>query len=232
MNQTPSLLIVDDNRGMVKALQDISAMVNVQSVGAGSGAEALQALTQRPFDCVLSDVVMAELDGVTLHQAIRERWPDTLFILMTTYMTEDLVTEQLAAGALAVLEKPLEAHHLVAFLNYLKTKQTVAVVSDEGEIRPALQRHGYTVIPTTPSEMDGQTLITTASLILLRYVMTSLPQLPALRVTARHKKVAAAAIRKRGAYGYLSKPLIIKELLKSIADVQRAKMRRLLIPPK
>mgnify|MGYP006287350407 CR=1 FL=1 len=244
MSQSVCILIVDDNRSMVKTLQDISAVMNCWSVGVTSGAEALEKLAQQRFDCVLSDVSMAGISGVALQRAIHERWPETLVILMAAYMTEMLVQKQLAAGALAVLEKPLDVQLLATFFSYLRRKQAIAVISHDNNVTSTLRRHGYDVTQATPSTTIQQALIQKVSLIILdldvhsgddlstlQHLATHFPSQPLLLITTHHRKAATRIIKIREAYGWLPKPFQMQDLIALISKLQRKRMQRLLEQP-
>ena len=245
MRKPPRILIVDDNRSMVRTLQDISAAMNCQTVGVTSGAAALEKLTQQRFDCVLSDIAMADVDGEALHQAIRERWPGTLVILMTAYMTEALAQKHLAAGALAMLEKPLDVQRLATFFSYLKRRWAIAVISDDTKMISAVRDHGYDVTQPAPSTADWQLLVKRVGLIILdldirsadslsalRQLAMHFPHQPVLMITTHHRKTAAKITEMRETYGWLSRPFQGQELITLISKLQRKQMQQLLEHPR
>ena len=69
------ILIVDDDAGICQSLQDLLEQERCRVDTAPSGIHALRYLQQQEFDLVLSDVVMPDMDGYQLYQAIRKRPP-------------------------------------------------------------------------------------------------------------------------------------------------------------
>jgi signal transduction histidine kinase len=86
MNSLPkSVLIVDDNSVNRKLLRLILQAENYTTAETGDGIEALAALKVQPFDIVVSDVLMPNMDGYVLCREVRQRveFKDLLFILYT-----------------------------------------------------------------------------------------------------------------------------------------------------
>ncbi len=100
------ILIVDDS------LVDrrIAARVLVQAGGwspayASNGVEALEAMAKSLPRVVLTDLQMPQMDGLTLVQQIRERYPKVPVILMTGTGSEEIAVQALRAGAASYVPK-------------------------------------------------------------------------------------------------------------------------------
>lgn len=110
----PSLLVVDDDAMMRNVLQKILDRENVELLVASSGAEALRMLEERgeAVDLLVTDFVMPGMDGRTLADLVRQRWPG-MKVLYQTGFSEQLFDNrlELEEGA-AFLEKPFTARGL------------------------------------------------------------------------------------------------------------------------
>ncbi len=82
---TKSLLIVDDEenvrRALARALREEGCSIRF----AGSGVEALELLEKEPADMVLSDHLMPRMTGLELMREVHQRYPNTLRIILTGY---------------------------------------------------------------------------------------------------------------------------------------------------
>jgi DNA-binding NarL/FixJ family response regulator len=115
MPSTPiRVLIVDDHAMVRRGLSVfIKSKPDLLLVGeAGGGREAITLCDQLRPDVVLMDLVMPELDGVATTRAIRERWPTTHVIALTSFQEHDLVQGVLKAGAIGYLLKNISAEEL------------------------------------------------------------------------------------------------------------------------
>lgn len=79
------VLCVDDEPNILSALRRLFRGRPWDVSTATSGPEALALMSQQPFDVVVSDMRMPDMDGATLLQQVYERWPDTSRILLTGY---------------------------------------------------------------------------------------------------------------------------------------------------
>ena len=113
-------LLVDDNAVnlMVAKLMLAKCFPNSEVHEAGSGHDALAALAQETYDLVLMDVVMPDMDGPAVTQAIRQQAEASyaqIPVLAITANTNPLDRERyLAAGMNEVIHKPLDAAQLVS----------------------------------------------------------------------------------------------------------------------
>jgi signal transduction histidine kinase len=115
---TARLLVVDDNADMREYLRGLLAPHWVVET-AGDGEAALDAVRARPFDLVLTDVMMPRLDGYGLLGALRAD-PATHalpVIVLSARAGEESRIEGLERGADDYLVKPFTARELVARVN-------------------------------------------------------------------------------------------------------------------
>jgi len=109
------VMIVDDYavvRSGLKAF--LLAFDELRLVGeAASGEEAVHLCSQVRPDVVLMDMVMPGMDGVAATQAIREQYPETQVIALTSFGEQERVQAALKAGALGYLLKNVSAEELL-----------------------------------------------------------------------------------------------------------------------
>ena len=79
------VLIVDDDAGVCQSLRDLLIAERCCIETAPSGNFALDWLQRQQFDLVLSDVVMPDLDGYELYQAVKRTTPELPVVLMTAF---------------------------------------------------------------------------------------------------------------------------------------------------
>ena len=79
------VLIVDDDAGVCQSLKDLLVAEGCCVETAESGVHGLEWLQRQSFDLVLSDVVMPDMDGYELYQAIKRETPALPVVLMTAF---------------------------------------------------------------------------------------------------------------------------------------------------
>ena len=93
------LLLVDDEANVLSALSRLLRGQGYQIHIANGPAAALPILEQFPVGVVVSDQRMPEMDGTEFLARVRERWPDTVRILLTAYAEIATVAEAINKGA-------------------------------------------------------------------------------------------------------------------------------------
>src|SRR5512137_3210625 len=103
------ILVVDDDRSSRELLGRILASEGHRVTALEDGAEAI-ALLERgdPPDLVVSDIRMAEVDGLQVIDAFRRRAPDTPVILVTAFGNVDGALEAIRRGAADYISKPYD----------------------------------------------------------------------------------------------------------------------------
>lgn len=110
------VLIVDDHDMVRRGLGVFLSVSNdLEHVGdAADGEEALRLVEELQPDVVLMDLRMPGMDGVEATQRIRDEYPDTQVVALTSYKEEKLVRDALQAGAIAYLLKNATVEELAA----------------------------------------------------------------------------------------------------------------------
>lgn len=109
------LLFVDDESklldGLKRALRPMRHEWNMTFVT--SGAEALTALAQAPFDVIISDMRMPGMDGPQLLKEVQQRYPQVVRIVLSGQSDQELIYRSICSTHL-YLAKPCESEQLKA----------------------------------------------------------------------------------------------------------------------
>ncbi len=99
------ILVIDDYEAIREGLVRTLEREGHQAKAVASGPEGLQALRQEPFDVVITDYRMEEMDGLAVLRAVRAEFPDIDVLILTAYGTIDLAVEAMREGAFDFIEK-------------------------------------------------------------------------------------------------------------------------------
>ena len=111
-----SLLIVDDEAELVSALCEMLTEHAYETVGVTSGHAALQLLSEKDFDLLLTDLMMPEMDGTALLQAALDTDPQLVGIIMTGQGTVKTAVGAMKIGAFDYVLKPFKLNTLLPVL--------------------------------------------------------------------------------------------------------------------
>jgi PAS domain S-box-containing protein len=110
------VLVVDDDLGLCRSLEEILAAAGCEVETAHDGAEALARVESGRFDLVLSDVVMPKMDGYELYTALRRLRPELPVLMMTAfhYDRDHVIKRSRAEGLEGVIfKKPVDPARLL-----------------------------------------------------------------------------------------------------------------------
>jgi two-component system response regulator AtoC len=104
------ILVVDDDQSSRDLLTRILAAEGYEVTDLPDGREAIEQLErdEPPPDLVVSDIRMAEVDGLQVIDAFREKAPDTPVILVTAFGNIDGALEAIRRGAADYISKPYD----------------------------------------------------------------------------------------------------------------------------
>jgi diguanylate cyclase (GGDEF)-like protein len=108
-------LAVDDEPLNLKLLKSLLEPVDLELVTALDGFEAQKLMQQQTFDLLLFDIMMPEIDGLTLTRWARQDplHKDVPILILTSMAGKDVLMEAFEAGAVDFLTKPFHGPELI-----------------------------------------------------------------------------------------------------------------------
>jgi DNA-binding NtrC family response regulator len=148
---TRRLLVVDDDKQMVRTLVDVVRLHGWEADGAHSGEAAVDAVRERDYAVVLMDVRMTGINGLEAFKAMKAVRPGVRVILMTAYTATEILAEAEREGALRILSKPVALGGLIEILKETTVaSRGVLVVDDDTAflktLRKVLEQNGYATL--------------------------------------------------------------------------------------
>jgi two-component system response regulator GlrR len=111
--RTPRILVVDDDPGLLRLLTIRLRSQKYEVEPAPSATEALAAVARFRPDLVITDLRMAQMDGIALLKELQRRWPSLNVIMLTAHGTIPDAVKATQSGAFAFLTKPVEKEQLL-----------------------------------------------------------------------------------------------------------------------
>ena len=251
MNEKIKVLVVDDDRRMVKTIVDILNIKGYEVRSAYSGEEALEMVRSAMPDCVLMDVRMPGISGVETLKRIKEAAPDLPVVLMSAYATEQQEQEARAHGAYGVLTKPIDLQAVLSFLSMLRKEESILIVDDDPAfcktLKDIFQARGYRVQTEADPGRVLDHMERTYELVVildlklgkadgvdvLKSIRAKYPTKPVVLVTGYGASMSDSIEKgfEIGAYACLYKPFEVRDLSRIIEEVSRGKLKAILGEP-
>src|SRR6476469_6373239 len=112
--QSDRILVVDDEEAIREIVASMLISANYECRQASSGLEALALLNSgEQFELMLSDLMMAELDGIGLLERTKEKYPDMSVVMVTAVHDISVALKAIRNGAYDYLLKPFEREQLL-----------------------------------------------------------------------------------------------------------------------
>ncbi|MFN4124034.1 MAG: response regulator transcription factor [Flavobacteriales bacterium] len=122
------ILIVEDDKRVADLIRRGLIEEGFQPEVCYDGAFVNKMLNNRPFDLLITDIILPGVDGLSLCKEIKQKYPDMPVLMLTALGTTDDKLEGFDAGADDYLVKPFEIRELIARIRVLlkrsKTTQT------------------------------------------------------------------------------------------------------------
>jgi len=127
----PQLLVVDDELGMREGIRRIFSLEGYAVTVAENGLEGIAKGSDREFDVALIDLKMPDLDGLTVLRRLRERYPDTEYMIITAFAGIDTAVEATKHGAYTYIPKPFTPDQIVFEVNRALGKRRLTLETRE-----------------------------------------------------------------------------------------------------
>jgi len=116
LSEKPKILIVDDELDMLSGCANIMSALGNKPIPVSDGKTAIELLKEDDFDLVFCDLLMPEIDGMQIIEAVQKYAPQTPVIIFSAYGTIDRAVTAMKAGAYDFIEKPLDTERLKIIL--------------------------------------------------------------------------------------------------------------------
>ncbi|HET7539513.1 MAG TPA: response regulator [Polyangiaceae bacterium] len=234
------ILVADDDENARVGLVENLELQGYEVAAARDGAQAIELIAKNRYDLIVSDVVMPSVTGVELLSAVRRQNLDTPFILVSAFVSEDLVTRALGDGLFTMLYKPFAVEKILEIVaRALKPHVVLIVATSEptvSTLADALRSVGMRVEiredgPSAASFLRSN-VVDVCVLDLMTQPLERLETCEQLQTLDERLDIIAISefatkgqvrrIAHEGVVSCLRKPFEIRELLTAIARVRAA----------
>ena len=112
MKEKLEVLLVDDEPIVGNRLKPALTKCGCNVEFFKDSKEAMLRIDEKEFDIIVSDIMMADVNGIQLLEYIQKKSNRTKVIMITGYATETLAREAMAKGAFDIISKPFRPDDL------------------------------------------------------------------------------------------------------------------------
>jgi DNA-binding NtrC family response regulator len=112
MKEKLNVLLVDDEAIVGQRLKPALTKIGCDVENFEDSKEALKRIDEKEFDIVVTDIMMADVNGIQLLEYVQKKSERTKVIMITGYATEALAREAMSKGAFDIIAKPFRPDDL------------------------------------------------------------------------------------------------------------------------
>src|SRR5579871_3036424 len=145
------VLVIDDEPFHAETVAESLERVGYECVVATSGTDGARLIEQEEFDVIVTDLKMADLDGLAILRKAREVLPEAEVIMITGHGDVKTAVEAIKEGAANYLTKPVDLTELRAIVDKAAERLRLAKLNRELK-RQLLEKFGFEgVIGNSPA---------------------------------------------------------------------------------
>jgi len=138
----PRILVIDDEMIVCESCKRILEEDGYEVETALSGKEAFAKMRENPFDIVITDLKMPEIDGMEVLRTFHKDYPDTIIIMITGFSTVETAVEAMKLGAFDYIPKPFTPDEVSIVIK--KAIEKKSLLLENVYLRQELQgRYGF-----------------------------------------------------------------------------------------
>jgi two-component system response regulator PilR (NtrC family) len=111
-NNTPHILVVDDELSMRELLEVLLGMEGYRVSCAENGRKAISIIKKTKFDLLLCDIKLGDMTGIDILKASKGQDPNTVVIMISAFATTEAAVEAMNEGAYDFVPKPFDNEEL------------------------------------------------------------------------------------------------------------------------
>ena len=129
-----SILIVDDNKGILETLSAILEEKGYRTDTAKNGREAIEKSKKNFYNMALLDIKLPDIEGTKLLTEMKGTRPNMVKIMITGYASINNAVEALNLGADAYIMKPVDPENLLKLINEKLRAQSEAAKMNQKKV--------------------------------------------------------------------------------------------------
>ena len=128
-SECPTVAVVDDDPRIRALLDDELSDEGFEPFLCASGAELLELVDRRPIDLILLDLMMPEMDGISMTKSIKNDFSISHIpvVMLTAKSTIDDQIQGIETGAEAYVLKPFNSKYLISVINNLLKQRKILI---------------------------------------------------------------------------------------------------------
>jgi len=122
MDAKLKILVLDDEEIVVARLKPSLEKEGYVVETFTDSRRAKDRLEKQKFDIVITDLKMANIDGMQLFYFVKEKWPDTAVVLISGFATLKVAQEAVQKGVRNVITKPFKISQIKEIITKIRTE--------------------------------------------------------------------------------------------------------------
>ena len=127
------ILIIDDDAAALETFSELLETVGYHVEGTGSATHALELLENKTYHLIITDLVMPQMDGISLIKNIKSLGIDIPIIVMTGFATIEHAVESMKAGAFDFITKPFNLEQIKIIITKTFENRRLQKMAEEWE---------------------------------------------------------------------------------------------------
>lgn len=151
-----TILVIDDERAIRSTLKDILSFEGFEVEEASDGAEGLEMIKGKDYDCILCDVKMPKMDGLEVLEKVKELKPDIPFVVISGHGNIETAVDAVKKGAFDFISKPPDLNRLLITIRNAMDRGSL--VTETKQLRKRIARSSQMIGSSKSMEHIHQTI--------------------------------------------------------------------------
>ncbi len=151
-----TILVIDDEKAIRRALIDILSMEGFKVEEAADGAEGIQKIESNTYDCILCDIKMPKMDGIEVLKKAQELKPDIPFIVISGHGSIETAVDAVKKGAFDYISKPPDLNRLLITVRNAMDKKLL--VAETKQLRKRISKSSEMIGESSPMKKIKETI--------------------------------------------------------------------------